>query len=448
MNNWLDDNFFKRFLKNSGILLSGDAIYTLLSIVSLILTARALGPEVFGILVTIQTYILVVDRLINFQSWPAIIKYGTDSLQQQKHDNFKSLIKFGFILDLLTAALGTALAMLGTIFFQQWFGFHDSVYIKVSIFYCLVILVNLTGVPTAVLRLFNKFKQFTIHKTIISAFRLMSIIIAFLLNAQPITYFIIWLIFDLLSHLLLIGLGFYELKKQSYEDFFKSSLHNINQKYKGIISFFVSTNVSSTIRMLSRELDIILITAFLGTKASGLFKMAKQFANIPLKLFDPFFYAIYPELTKLWASRNIEAFKQMIFRTAVSGSIMTLFYFIGFAVIGKWIIHLTVGAAFLNIYETALIYIIAVVIAVAILPLSPAVFSIGKHSSYLVSLIIATLGYFAALPTLLSKFEINGASLAYILFYAIYSAFILYFFKNILKHQETLSETQDPIYEM
>lgn len=59
----------------------------------------------------IHSYVTVVDIIINFQSWPAIIKYGADALVQKRSDDLEDLIKFGTLLEAFSALLGTAVAM-------------------------------------------------------------------------------------------------------------------------------------------------------------------------------------------------------------------------------------------------------------------------------------------------------------------------------------------------
>ena len=108
---WFRDSVFRRLWQNAAVLLSGNLVSVLFDFVSLVVTARALGPTWFGVFVLIQTYVLVVDNLVNFQSWQAVIKYGADTLDEGDPDHFKSLIKFGTILDIASAIIATVIAI-------------------------------------------------------------------------------------------------------------------------------------------------------------------------------------------------------------------------------------------------------------------------------------------------------------------------------------------------
>ena len=153
---WLKDDLLTRLFKNAAVLFGGNMLASLLGFASLALTARALGVERFGFLVLITTYVAIVDNLVNFQSWQAIIKYGADALEQIHEEDFKSLIKIGFLLDATTAVLATILAASGAWFVGQWRGWDEEIVIMAAM-YSFTILFHISGTPTAILRLFDKF---------------------------------------------------------------------------------------------------------------------------------------------------------------------------------------------------------------------------------------------------------------------------------------------------
>ena len=59
---------FKRLFKNTGVLISGDTVSAVLGVLTFAITARALGTEKLGMLVLIDAYVRIVDKLVNFQS--------------------------------------------------------------------------------------------------------------------------------------------------------------------------------------------------------------------------------------------------------------------------------------------------------------------------------------------------------------------------------------------
>lgn len=108
---WFDDHIYLRLLKNASWLSGASFIAALLGLVSITLTARALGPSEFGALVVIMTYAAIVDRLLNFQSWQFLIKNGAKSLEGNDHFRLRRQIKFSALLDAGSSTLSTAVAV-------------------------------------------------------------------------------------------------------------------------------------------------------------------------------------------------------------------------------------------------------------------------------------------------------------------------------------------------
>src|SRR3546814_17742117 len=65
-------------LVNIAHLMSGNLASGLISLAAIALTARALGPASYGILALAIAYVRVVERLVTFQSWQPLIKYGAE----------------------------------------------------------------------------------------------------------------------------------------------------------------------------------------------------------------------------------------------------------------------------------------------------------------------------------------------------------------------------------
>ena len=78
------NELLKRLFKNSSILFSGNLWVSILGLASFALTAKALGTEQFGLLVLVTTYVLLIDKLVNFQAWRALIKFGSDPSKYTK----------------------------------------------------------------------------------------------------------------------------------------------------------------------------------------------------------------------------------------------------------------------------------------------------------------------------------------------------------------------------
>lgn len=439
---WRKDMILVRLLKNSALLLSGNVVSSVLALISFAITARVLGPQLFGVLTIIQTYTRLIDRFFNFQSWSALIKYGAHALQKKEWDDLKGLFKLGFVLDMTTAVLGTALACLGAGVLSGMQGWGEEQTHWTSL-YCVVILFNVTGTPVAILRLFDRFDILTALDVLCAGVRLLLVTVAFFSRAGFMAYLLIWLFTDILAYVVLIPCACMELRRKGITGLFRQSLRGTFRKHRGILGFAFSTNLSTAIRTLSRELDIIIIGAVIGEAKAGLFKVAKQFASVFVRLTDPLFYTSYPELAKLWAASAYKEFQRLTLRSSLmAGSLGVLLWFF-FLVLGKMILRLTVGESYVDVYFTMMVYMMVMVIAVGSLPLSPAMFAVGNHRVFLYAIGISTLLYLIALPGLLVNFEITGAAYAYFIFYLIYTVFMVYAFRRVLREHLRQSPSEN-----
>jgi len=71
-------------------------------------------------LILIDAYVRIVDKLVNFQSWQFIIKYGSDALTSKDSSGFKALVKLGSIVDACTAVIGCAVSVMLAGVIARW----------------------------------------------------------------------------------------------------------------------------------------------------------------------------------------------------------------------------------------------------------------------------------------------------------------------------------------
>jgi O-antigen/teichoic acid export membrane protein len=429
----LKDVIMKRMFKNASVLFSGSTIAGLMSLVSISLAARTLGAEKLGVFAMIQSFVIIIDRLMNFQCWQATIKFGADFLKQDKKENFKSLAKFCTILDFATAIVGTVLAVIIIYFFSNWKGWQQQT-IYTGLVFSFWILFNLNGTATGLLRLFNKFKFIAAAKITASALRLILIIFAYLFSGGLIVFAAIWVFSIMIESALLLGGGWREVKKKTGDNFLKAKL-NITAKDKNIWKFVLSTNLNQSVRLASRELDVLIIGATLGAAATGIYKIARQFAMILTQLTEPIYQAIYPEMSHLAAEKRFTELKHIAAKTAITTGSASLFVWFVFVFFGKWILSITVGAEYVHAWATMVVFMFAFVIWGFAFCLPAGLLALGRATVCLIVLIIVQLIFVPALYLLLKNIGIVGAGVAQIIFYAAYSILMLFFFTKSLSRE-------------
>jgi hypothetical protein len=71
-----------RIFKGLGLVLGGKAGAGLISLVYLIIAARALGPHDYGILMLVHGYVTAVCGIVEFPAGLAIIRYGAQAMEE------------------------------------------------------------------------------------------------------------------------------------------------------------------------------------------------------------------------------------------------------------------------------------------------------------------------------------------------------------------------------
>ncbi|MDD5010547.1 MAG: oligosaccharide flippase family protein [Phycisphaerae bacterium] len=432
----LKDSILKRMFKNASVIFSGSTIAGLMTLVGISLVARALGAEKLGIFAMIQSFVIIIDRLMNFQCWQAMIKFGADFLKQDKKEDFKSLIKFCIVLDFATALIGTILAASIIYFFGSWKGWQEQT-IYAGLVFSFWILFNLNGTAIGLLRLFNKFKFIAAAKAAASAIRLVLIIFAYLFSGGLTVFAIIWVLSIMLESALLLVVGWREAKTKTGGCFLKAKL-GIAAKDKTIWKFVWSTNLNQSVRLASRELDVLITGAVLGPAVTGLYKIARQFATILAHLTEPIYQAVYPEMAHLTAEKRFTELKNIALKTGVIAGGVSLFIWFAFVLFGKWILNVAVGAEYIGAWATMIVFMFAFVIWGFVFCLPAGLLAMGRAGNILFGQVVALAAFLPILYLLLVHFGLIGAATAQVIFFAIYSLFMLQFFAkhiSIMEHR-------------
>lgn len=410
---WYRDELLRRLVKHAGYLVSGNMVAAGLGLVALALTARALGPELLGVLALIEAYAALVDRLLRLEPWQALIKYGADVLERDERDDFRSLLKFGALIDACGAAASAAVAAAAVFLVGPWLGWSDDTVTMAGI-YSLVLLCHLSATPTAVLRLFDRFAVFAGLEIAAAGARVVVCAMAFALGAGLWTFVLLAMASHIGRHATLVIVAWRELRRQGYADFFKGRLAGVGRRFPGIWSFVFSLKASVLIRRSTGDLDTLLIGAFLDTGAVGLYHVAKRFGDATLKVGVPIQQAVFPDVARLWARREIQRLRQAVTQVDLLTGALAASVLLVVALNTGLVLDLTVGPEYAGAALLVLLQLLATTTALFGTALRPVLLSMGLQVLLLKIVIVTTLGFYATLAASLPLLGVVGASLAHI----------------------------------
>lgn len=416
---WLSDRIFRRLFMNASWLVSGNFLAALIGLANMALTARILGIDVFGVFVLITSYVAILIRLLNFQTWQALIKYGAHAIADHKSGQLKQLVKFCTLLD-LSSAIGGAIVGIAAAPFVAGLLHLNAQQETFLILYSIIIASSLAGVPTGVLRLFNRYHTLAFQGTFSACLALAGLSAVWFYKGGLGAVLLTYAIAQIAGNMFLLINGWRALRLEGFHQIWASRLQGIRAQNAGIVGFIFYTNIESSVKIL-RELDVFIIKLLLSAEAVGIYRVARRLGDTMAIAIDPFFQAIYPELARFAAEKNMQGFKTLMLRSSLLVGGFSFVVFLGFLALGQWFINLVFGPEYAQAYPLAVICILAMVVWALAQPLSPALYTLGHlRHVYYVHLITA-LSYLALLYAMTFQWGILGAALALLVFYMLWA---------------------------
>ncbi|WP_088239505.1 lipopolysaccharide biosynthesis protein [Calothrix rhizosoleniae] len=411
---WFADRIFHRILKNFSWLLAAQVFIVIANFGYLSLTAHSLGVEFFGRLVLVRTYIAVIVGLTSFQSWQALIRYGAIFLQKKDIKALQNLIKLTTLLDGLGSLAGLAIAMIAAPYIGLFLGWNETAIREVQ-YLSIFILFTIGSTPTGLLRLYNRFDLLGLQQTIAPFIRLLGTVITIWLQAPLWGYFLVWSMAEALNGLSLLLLGWREVGKHGLLKDMDFSCPKLTQIEPKIWQFCLISNVNSSLP-LTIILTPLMIGFLVNPIAVGLYRAGYELST-PLKdLALLLTQSVYPELAHLGSQENWKKFATIILRLGIILQGIGIVLFIIFMILGRELLHYSMGETFIPAYNTLIILVMAGIFKMGNFLLEPALYAMGlPHVSLRVNAIAILVVYLPLLMILTFQFGAVGAGLAMLL---------------------------------
>lgn len=404
---------------NAGKLLCGSGLSAVMLLLTAAVTARTLGTHNFGMLVFIQALTLVVGQIFSFNVWQAVVTFGNQALQQSDEDKLGKIVKMAFCLDLAGGVIAWLVLFAAGGMLVKMAGWPQETAAMLLI-YSPAVIFSGTGATIGSLRLFRHFGILATALMTAPLFRLLGTFAAMLHGCSLYGFVIINLAATLAGQMALFGMTVSSIGRQRVSAFFSRPVRGFWQEFSQFRSFVWTTNLHSTMKMLTREADQLLTAAIIGPAGIALLKVARQFARILPIFGDPLYQTLFSELSELQAQGCRHEFSRLVHRSAFTAVLTGLAGLGFFWLFGQPVIIMAFGESFAGAWLTAMIFMLAMVAGLGGIPLQPAMLALGQpEASFRINL-FATTVYLAALVPLAMKFGIEGAAGAYVLYFVIW----------------------------
>lgn len=413
------DELFRRLTRNSAYLFSASAVSAFLGLLTLAATANALGATGLGVLAIIEAYAKSVERLINFEPWQALVRYGTSALEREDRTGFLRLVKASTLFDIGGATLAGTVAMLLAGFASGLMKLEPE-QASMATIYSATLFFGLWSTPTALLRIFDKFHLIAKFTVALAAFRLAMTVGAWWLSAGLWWFIAISMIFAVALQLVPLAFAWRELRLQGYRGVFATPLKNVISDHPGILRFIWNANLNVVLRTATQRFDVLIVAAILGPSATGLYQIARRSAQAAMVVARPIQQAIYPDIARLWARGEHERFRRIMlftnFTIGVTG-LITLF-------VVSWkmraLVDLFFGPTFADAAPLIIVQGFAIVLFLAGTTLNPALLSMGRDATLARITLFGFIVFFIMITPMIYLFGAIGANFTHVVFNVIW----------------------------
>lgn len=319
--------------------------------------AKYIGFSSFGIISIVMSVVLLFEKLFNPQIWLFLIK------ENKGKDVSQHLIIKCIFYELLFKFF----ALVVYLFFILTFVNENK---ELYLIYGFYIFISFVGTAIGLIRINNDFKSvflsnFIVFITVIITF---SFINVFNIKSLSLILFCILLVdFFYFSYLLYKSTVFNFIFKAFNLTYFKVP------ELKSIVIF----HLNGALRVLNRELDVILISLFFSNSTVGIYKLSKQIVHLPLFLTDGLYNSIYPSLCNFFHENKKKEFSELIRSNLIIGvkvGFFSMFVVIFISLLLQKYYYTDADGLFIS----SAILLFPIFIAVITFPFAPAINAVGK----------------------------------------------------------------------
>lgn len=408
-----NNNFWKNLVKNSFWAFFGDTFSSIINLIITIILIILIGNTGYSILILAQSYMSIMDVLINVQCWKSVIQYGQKALVNNNKIAFLEYVKLGCALDIFTALLGGITAFLLANFIGNALNWSSELILCTKIF-SLTIFSHFSGTPTAILRILNKFNYVAIQKIVSSLIKIFSLlfILIFYKNISVISVIIVYSITDVIGNILLIFFAFYIFSKRYNikELLFRTKI----MKDIDFIKFTFWGSISEIVDIPVNYFDVFILS-YLNTELISVYKVFKQLVAILSKLTTPIYQAILPQFSELSAKGlKRDGYRIVIkIRNLILKLIIPIALVVGFSS-PIWL-NLIYGKIYANNWLILLILLLVQSFALSYTTIHPYFISIGKVKKSALYVFIANVIYVFFAICLTKKFGMIALVFSYLI---------------------------------
>ncbi|MGH7491093.1 MAG: lipopolysaccharide biosynthesis protein [bacterium] len=420
------DGVLHAVLTNGGWAVAGQAVHALVTLAETLLLARFLSMDMFGVFVILASTAELIFGALDFRTGEAVIKFVPELQRSRGHLAVSAFMRMLFLLDGTVAILGFAVIVFAGSFIMQWLALPTQYTIALAVLGGTVALKTMVRSIGSFLRVTNSF-ALSIKLGMAAMVLRLVVLTVTLVTAPAITtvskaFACSESLFFALSIAAAVG-SFRALDLNPL----RPAGHLLTQERKSITNFLFSTNLAGAFRILSTKLDVIVIAGLSSPAVVALYKVSTRIAGALMLFSDPLLLAIYPQMAQLHAQNDNVRLTDLVILLAKIMAIIAALLIVLFACFGNWLLGTLAGARYVEVQPVTLVMLLGTSLSMIFFWARPLLLVYGMASKVVLVALVALIFQFVCLYVMVPTLGVQGAGLAFTLYYGMMVFLFLYF---------------------
>ena len=401
----------RRVLGNFWILIRGRGAAAILAFAATALMARALGPVEFGLVILMQTYVLLIRALLDFGTMDAIVRFGVQAHDASDNHSLGKLIKVCRRIDKQVSIMAALLALFVAPVAGPALGM-DTKHVMLLMAYSTVLFTPGAGSAAGILRLFDRIDIIGRQMTIAPTLRFLGVVIAWSLGAPIEVFVAIWGAAYVSENAYILWQAKHKCRAKINHALAGASLKNVSiDDFDGLRHFLWVTYWQSNLDLLPKHITTLLVGHLLGPAEAGLFRVAREIASILARPALLIRQVVFVDLSRSWKQAS-DAFDVVAHHTAMLGSALGLTFVVVSYFLGEYLLGGLLGSQFIAAKDVLTLMLLAATLDLATSPLLSGLYAMGQAIKTLRITMVSTALYLVMFVLLTRHFGLIGAGLA------------------------------------
>lgn len=333
-----------RILQNTAWLLGGKGFGAVCGIGYLAILTRTLGLKDFGHFSLIFGTAQALVAIAGFQTWRVVVRYGSEHVHNKDWSKFGRLGMLCGVLDALGAVMGCGLAAILIYGFAHKLDLNPQ-YMDVAFWYCCASLWALVSAPTGIVRALHRFDMAVYVEAVVPTGRLLAAVAIWLTGPTVGRFLFAWAAIDMVEALL------YWIMARRLAPAAVRLTHFLQWRQAiaenpGVTRFFMVTYAGATLDAAVKNGPLLVVGAWVGTKAAGLYRLASQLSQALTKLSSLLTRSVYAEVARARVSSQAGEFRKLALQTSKIAGLGGVVVVTVAILLGKELLALIGGDAF------------------------------------------------------------------------------------------------------